>query len=129
MVAVRSDADIVAVRQCGRAIAERIGMSSFESALVATALSELVRNIIDHAGSDGIVELRAVTKGRAKGIEIIARDHGPGIPDLELAMRDGYSTGGGLGVGLPGVRRLMDEFEVDSSPGRGTRITAVKWRR
>ena len=93
--------------------------------LIATAISELARNIVQYARQGEIV-LSAV-EGSRRGIQIVARDHGPGISDLELAMRDGYSTGGSLGLGLPGARRLMDEFAIDSEVGKGTTISMKKW--
>ena len=93
--------------------------------LIATAISELARNIVQYAQRGEII--LSVVEGSRRGIQIVARDQGPGIPDLELAMRDGYSTGGSLGLGLPGARRLMDEFAIDSEVGKGTTVSMRKW--
>ncbi len=124
--AVKVDLDLVTVRQAGRDLALALGFTRGEAALVATAISELARNILQYAG-EGEVTLRTVGDGPRRGLTIIATDAGPGIPDLERAQMDGYSTSGGLGLGLPGVRRLMDELEVQSRPGEGTRVVARKW--
>ena len=124
---MRTTADIVAARQHGRSMAESVGFSSGDQTVIATAISELARNIVSYAQSGEIglsVELR---RGRPCVI-VVARDQGPGISDMESAMRDGYSTSHGMGMGLPGTRRLMDEFEIVSEPGKGTTITARKWR-
>ena len=102
------------------------GFDDVPSHMVATAVSELARNIVKYA-SHGEIWLRHVEGKRGRGIEVEAVDDGPGIEDTEAAMRDHVSTGGTLGLGLPGVRRLMDEFELDSAPGKGTRVTARKW--
>jgi serine/threonine-protein kinase RsbT len=126
-VAIKSDQDIVAARQKGRALAAEIGFSAVDATLIATAISELARNIVAYARM-GEVELRPVHDSSRSGILVIASDDGPGIPDLRQAMRDGFSTSGSLGLGLPGVRRLMDEFEIASQPGRGTRVVVKKWR-
>jgi serine/threonine-protein kinase RsbT len=126
-VAITCDRDIVVARQLGRGIALELGFSGVEAALVATAISELARNIVSYAGS-GTVTLVPLSQGARVGVAIIAEDQGPGIIDCEVALRDGYSSSGGLGLGLPGVRRLMDEFELHSAPGRGTSVTARRWR-
>jgi serine/threonine-protein kinase RsbT len=105
-----------------------LGLSTGDQALVATAISELARNIVDYAKRGEIILELAEHEAR-RGMVVIARDEGPGIPDVERAMQDGYSTGNGLGLGLPGVRRLMDEFEIVSQVGKGTTITAKKWAR
>jgi serine/threonine-protein kinase RsbT len=102
------------------------GFDETPSRMIATAVSELARNILKYAGT-GEVRLRRVQKNGNRGVEIHVSDHGPGIADPEAAMRDHFSTGGTLGLGLPGVARLMDEFAVDSAPGEGTRVTATKW--
>jgi serine/threonine-protein kinase RsbT len=125
-VGVACDTDIVVARQHARDLAEQLGFSSGEATMVATAVSELARNIVDYAKT-GRVTLRPVECGARRGLVVIAEDTGPGISDLEMAMRDGFSTNGRLGLGLPGVRRLMDEFEIWSEFGRGTRVTAKKW--
>lgn len=124
--AILHEADIVLARQRGRALAGEIGLTSSESALVATAISELARNILVYATSGEIVITRVVRAER-HGIEVIAQDCGPGIPDIDLAMRDGYSTARSLGLGLPGARRLMDDFAIESEVGKGTVITVRKW--
>ncbi len=125
-VTIQSDADIIVARQMGRELAEGIGFSGSELTVLATAISEIARNIIEYAGW-GEIFLRQIQHGSRKGILVIARDRGPGIPDIELAMQDGYSTSKGIGLGLPGARRLMDEFEVESKVGGGTTVTMRKW--
>jgi serine/threonine-protein kinase RsbT len=127
-VPIGRDADIVSARQRGRELAAQCGFSSTDLAVVATAISELARNIVRYAASGDIV-LRLVNSSERRGIEVVAADDGPGIRDVTLAMQDGYSTSGSLGLGLPGVRRLMDEFDIASEPGKGTRVTVRKWRR
>ena len=126
-IAIASDLDIVQARQHGRALALEMGFSVGETTLIATAISELARNIVSYAGRGTITLRRSNTASRVN-LTIIATDDGPGIADVTLAMRDGYSSSGGLGLGLPGVRRLMDEFEIASEAGRGTTVTARKWR-
>ena len=103
------------------------GFDETPSRMIATAVSELARNILKYAGS-GEIRLARVEGSRGRGIEVQAVDSGPGIEDADAAMRDHFSSGGTLGLGLPGVRRMMDEFELESTPGEGTRVTAVKWR-
>jgi serine/threonine-protein kinase RsbT len=125
-VAIKSDQDIVMARQKGRAMAIELGFSSGEATLIATTISELARNIISYAG-EGQILLKAM-QGKRTGLSVTAADEGPGIPDIQQAMRDGFSTSGSLGIGLPGVRRLMDEFEITSQPNRGTTVTVKKWR-
>jgi serine/threonine-protein kinase RsbT len=125
---VSSDVDLVIARRKGRALAEENGFSSNDATLVATAISELARNIVTYAGS-GEILIGLVNGADRPGIAVIARDRGPGIPDVKRAMHEGYSTSGGLGLGLPGVRRIMDEFDIVSGPGEGTTVTVVKWRR
>jgi serine/threonine-protein kinase RsbT len=110
-VAIASDADVVTARQAAREMGAGLGFSSTDLTLLATAISEVARNITTY-----------------EGIEVVASDEGPGIKDVELALQDGYTTGNGLGLGLPGARRLVDEFEVDTAPGAGTRVRLVKWR-
>jgi serine/threonine-protein kinase RsbT len=127
-VPVSTDTEIVSARRRGRTLAEQMGFSASDATLVATAISELARNIVRYAGS-GEILLGKVNGQERAGIAIIARDSGPGIPDTQLATRDGYSTSGGMGLGLPGVRRIMDEFEIDSRPGSGTTVTTIKWKR
>ena len=127
-VSILSDADIVTARQEGRALALLMGFSSTEATLVATSISELARNIILYA-KQGELVLGVAEDGGKRGIAVVARDEGPGIPDVRRAMLGGYSTSGGLGLGLPGVKRLMDEFEITSEPGKGTTVKVKKWRR
>jgi serine/threonine-protein kinase RsbT len=126
-VAIKSDQDIVAARQKGRMMATELGFSSGDATLIATAISELARNIVSYARS-GEITLGEIQGSSRIGILIIASDQGPGIPDIRLALRDGFSTSGSLGLGLPGVRRLMDEFEIVSQPGQGTTVTVKKWK-
>ena len=125
-VAIRSDADIVTALQQGRTLAHQLGFASSDLTVIATALSELGRNILTYAGSGAIV-LRPTRAGNKHGRLVVARDQGPGIPDIALAMQDGYSTSNSLGLGLPGTRRLMDEFDIHSVVGRGTTVTVKKW--
>ncbi len=127
-IAVNSDNDLVAARRKGRVLAEQIGFSGSEATLVATAISELARNIVSYAGR-GEILLSTVGNGSSIGITVIARDQGPGIADTRRVLEHGYSTSGGLGLGLPGVRRIMDEFDIISAPGLGTTITVTKWKR
>jgi len=126
-VAIKTDQDVVAARQKGRSMALELGFSASASTLLATAISELARNIVSYAGSGEIV-LRATQNSGGPGVTVVARDAGPGIPSIEHALRDGYSTSGSLGLGLPGVRRLVDEFEIVSEVGRGTTVTVRKWK-
>ena len=126
-VAINSDQDIVAARQKGRTMAAELGFSTGDATLIATAISELARNIVSYAGK-GQITLKRVNGLNSQGISVIATDDGPGIPDVRQALRDGFSTSGSLGLGLPGVRRLMDEFEVTSQPGRGPTVAVKKWR-
>jgi serine/threonine-protein kinase RsbT len=125
-VAINSDQDIVTARQRGRALAADLGFSSTDSILIATAISELARNIVSYARK-GEITLKAIHGSSRHGILVVASDNGPGIPDVLQAMRDGFSTSGSLGLGLPGVRRLVDEFQIASQPGRGTTVTVKKW--
>jgi serine/threonine-protein kinase RsbT len=126
-VAINSDQDIVSARQKGRAMAIELGFSSGDATLIATAISELARNIVSYARR-GQITLKDVQSPSRVGILVIASDDGPGIPDIRQALRDGFSTSGSLGLGLPGVRRLMDDFEITSQPGRGTTVAVKKWR-
>jgi serine/threonine-protein kinase RsbT len=125
-VPVRSDADVVEARQRGREIAAELGFSSTDLTLIVTAISEVARNIVLYADHGEIVMRQLRGDGR-RGIQVVAHDSGPGIADVELAMRDAYSTGNGLGLGLPGARRLMDEFHIDSEVSKGTTVTMKKW--
>ena len=125
---ILTDLDIVMARVEGRNLARSLGFGVIDQARVATAISELTRNIVLYAGK-GTVTLRAIETPQRRGIEIVCADSGPGIADVSLVMREGYSSRRGLGMGLPGTRRLMDEFEIRSKPGQGTVITARKWLR
>ena len=125
-VAIDSDRAIVEARQQGRQLALKLGFSPGSATLLATAISELARNILQYAGQGEIV-MRLLDRGRDQGLMVLARDRGPGIADLSMAMEDGYSTSGRLGLGLPGVRRLMDEFQIESGVGTGTHVRVVKW--
>jgi serine/threonine-protein kinase RsbT len=125
-VAIATDGDIVRARRSGRQLAEQLGCSATDATLIATAISEVARNIVAHAGVGEIV-ISVVTVHGQGAIEVLARDDGPGIADLALAMDDGYSTGPGLGLGLPGARRLMDQFEISSEVGVGTTVVMRKW--
>ena len=127
-VEIGSGADIVAARMEGRQLATEAGFSGSDLTIIATAISELARNIVEYAHTGEII-LAVVQDGNKKGFRVEARDEGPGIPNIDLAMQDGYSTGGGLGLGLPGTRRLMDEFLINSGPGEPTRVVATKWIR
>ncbi|MGB2621819.1 MAG: anti-sigma regulatory factor [Candidatus Acidiferrum sp.] len=126
-MAIHSDQDIVTARQEGRALAIELGFSSGDATLIATSISELARNIVSYARR-GEITLKVIQTSSRQGISIIASDSGPGISDIRQAMRDGFSTSGSLGLGLPGVRRLMDEFDIASEPGRGTIVTVKKWK-
>ena len=127
-VLIGSVGDIVTARQRGRDLALRSGFTQTESTLVATAISELARNIVLYAKSGEMI-LGLVNNDEHSGIIIIARDDGPGIAELQRALMGGYSTSGGLGLGLSGVRRMVDEFDVRTGPGEGTAVTATKWLR
>lgn len=127
-VPIEHDTDIVIARQKGRELAAQSGLSATEQTLVATAISEVARNIIVYA-VHGEVVLAPIRQQGRRGILVVARDDGPGIANPELAMRDGYSTARSLGMGLPGARRLMDEFELTSALGKGTTVVMKKWVR
>ena len=127
-IAIESELDIVTARQRGRQLAAEVGFGSTDQTLIATAISEVARNIVAYAGR-GEVLLSRVDGPGPKGIRVVASDRGPGIADLKRAMRDGYSTGGSLGLGLPGTKRLMDDFELASEPGHGTTVRMAKWLR
>jgi serine/threonine-protein kinase RsbT len=127
---INSAVDIVTARQRGRALALELGFNGADVTLIAAAISEVARNIVDHAKSGEII-MASINghNGGHRGIEIVARDEGPGIRDVAQAMQYGYSTRKGLGVGLPGAKWLMDEFDIMSEVGRGTTITMRKWKR
>src|SRR5688572_23026719 len=121
---IRARPDIIQARQLGRELALKMGFTGSDVTRIASAISEIARNILDYA-HEGEMEFQEIPPG--KGLLITARDRGPGIPDVSLAMQYGYSSGTGLGVGLPGARWLMDEFNIQSVPGRGTVVTMKKW--
>jgi serine/threonine-protein kinase RsbT len=125
-VRVKTDADVVAAREKGRQLSAQLGFSSTDLTLIVTAISEVARNIVLYA-REGQITIRLESSPSQRGIVVIAEDDGPGIPDVDMAMRDAYSTGNGLGLGLPGARRLMDEFEIKSELSKGTTVTMRKW--
>ena len=127
-VSITSDKDVVLARQSGRELAARAGFSSGDQTVIAAAISEIARNVLMYA-RQGEIHISVVLNGDHSGVMIVARDEGPGIPDIERALRDGYSTSGGLGLGLPGAKRLMDDFEIVSASHQGTTVTMRKWRR
>jgi serine/threonine-protein kinase RsbT len=126
IVPIKADVDVVVARQRARGLLSGWRFSGSELTLIATAISEVARNIVSYAGK---IVLRVVRRGQQRGLLVIARDQGPGIADTERAMEDGYSTSRGLGLGLPGSKRLMDEFELVSEVGKGTEVTMIKWER
>lgn len=128
LVPIRVDIDIVMARQQGRTLAQQIGFTGSDLTVIATAISEMARNIVSYADT-GEIFLGEIRQGSKRGLIVIARDQGPGIRDIKLAMQDGYSTGRSLGLGLPGAKRLMDEFEIVSEVGKGTTVTMKKWTR
>jgi len=127
-IPIDSESEIVTARQQGRALAAPLGFSRVDLTLIATAISEVARNIVVYAQRGEIV-LSLADQGSRRGIVVVARDDGPGIPDLAQAMQDGYSTSRSLGLGLPGAKRLMDEFDIVSQVGKGTTIVMKKWAR
>jgi serine/threonine-protein kinase RsbT len=128
VIPVKADVDVLTARQRARVLVSGLRFSTSELTLIATAISEVARNIVTYAGSGEIV-LRIVRRGPRRGLLVIARDQGPGIADVGRAMEDGYTTSRSLGLGLPGSRRLMDEFELASELGKGTEVTMTKWER
>ena len=127
-IEVVSDQDVVRVRQRVRTLAVAVKLSLVDQTKIVTAASELARNTLVYGGG-GTVEVDRIDNGRRTGIRIVFRDQGPGIADLDLALTDGYTTGGGLGLGLSGARRLVDEFDIDTGVGQGTSVTVTKWCR
>ncbi len=125
---IAADVDVVQARQQGREVAANAGFTSGDQTVIAAAISEIARNILMYAKRGEIV-LSVVANGDRQGVVVVARDQGPGIRDIARALQDGYSTSGGLGLGLPGAKRLMDEFELTSAVGQGTTVTMKKWRR
>jgi serine/threonine-protein kinase RsbT len=127
-ITISSGTDIVTARLEGRQLAAEAGFNGSDLTVIATAISEVARNIVEYARKGEII-LSIVHEGNRRGLRVIADDDGPGIPNVEQAMQDGFSTGRGLGLGLPGTRRLMDEFVIKSRVGEGTTVTATKWIR
>jgi serine/threonine-protein kinase RsbT len=127
-VPIDRDGDIVAARQTGRDLAAQIGFAGSDLTIIATAISEIARNIVVYA-KRGEIDFSIEEKDGRRGLLVVARDQGPGIPDIPRAMRDGFSTGNSLGLGLPGAKRLMDEFEVQSTVGQGTTVMMRKWKK
>jgi serine/threonine-protein kinase RsbT len=125
---VRSDADVVRVRQAARDLAVSAKLSIVDQTKLVTATSELARNTLIYGGGGEVTAALVERAGKA-GVELVFRDEGPGIEDVALALTDGWSSGSGMGLGLSGTRRLVDEFDIDSSPGAGTRVRIVKWKR
>ena len=126
-IAIANDEDMLPARAHARALALDLGFTRTDATLIATAISEIARNIVVHVGK-GEIAMRPVQEEKRYGLLVVATDAGPGIPDLEEAFEHGYASRGGLGLGLPGARRLMDDFEIESERGRGTTITMTKWR-
>jgi serine/threonine-protein kinase RsbT len=124
---IKSSEDVVRVRQVAREWAVAQGLSLVDQTKIVTAASELARNTLDHGGG-GIVRLEALNSETRRGVRLTFEDHGPGIPDVELALKDGYTTGSGLGLGLSGAKRLSNEFEIFSRVGEGTRVTITRWK-
>jgi len=124
---LRSSADVVAARRGVREWARELDLSVLDLTKVVTAASELARNAVVHGGG-GVMCLQVVRAGDRQGLRVIFEDQGPGIGDIDLAMRDGYTSGGGMGIGLPGAKRLVNEFDMSSTPSEGTRVTIVRWK-
>jgi serine/threonine-protein kinase RsbT len=124
---IRTSGDVVSVRQRVRAMAAELRFSLVDQTKLVTAASELARNTLEH-GRGGEVLIDELENDGRRGLRLVFEDHGPGIPDVELALKEGYTTGSGLGLGLGGAKRLVNEFDVQSTPGQGTRVVAVRWR-
>jgi serine/threonine-protein kinase RsbT len=124
---IGSDEDIVGVRRTVREWSIAAGFSLVDQTKMITAASELARNALEYGGGGSLL-LEALNDGPRRGLRLVFEDHGPGIPDLDLALRDGYTSGGGLGLGLGGARRLVNEFAIESKPGEGTRVAIVRWK-
>ena len=124
---IKSSEDVVGIRQAVRQRAIELGFNLIDQTKIVTAASELARNTVQYGGG-GAITIEGLDDGGRRGLRLTFEDKGPGIPDIQLALRDGYTTGGGLGLGLSGARRLSSEFSIDSRPGEGTRVTIVRWR-
>jgi len=122
-----SDLDVLTARRGVRDWARDLGLSTLDSTKVVTATSELARNTVVHGGG-GVMCLEVVRQANRQGLRVSFQDHGPGIPQIDLAMKDGYTTAGGMGIGLPGAKRLVDDFELSSTAAEGTRVTIVRWK-
>lgn len=127
VLSVRDQNEIVGARQAARRWAADLGLSLVDQTKIVTATSELARNTVEYGGG-GTMTLETLDDGSRRGLRIVFTDEGPGIPDVELALRDGYTSGNGMGLGLGGSRRLVNEFEIHSRPGEGTRVTIVRWK-
>ena len=125
-ILIESGSDVVVARQTGHTLALELGFSITDAVIISTAISEIARNMVEYAKS-GKLKLSWIDQSGKKGIIVVANDNGPGIVNIKKAMQDGYATGNGLGIGLPGTKRLMDEFEIVSRVGKGTKITIKKW--
>ncbi|RCJ19138.1 anti-sigma regulatory factor [Nostoc sp. ATCC 43529] len=126
-IEIQSSSDVVLVRQAVRQLAVEIGFGLVDQTKIVTAASELARNTLDYGGG-GTAKLETLEEGRRRGIKLTFEDRGPGIPDIELALKDGFTTGSGLGMGLSGAKRLTNEFEIQSVVGEGTRVTIIRWK-
>ena len=126
-VEVHGSAEVVRVRHAVRRWAVDLGFTLVEQTKIVTAASELARNMVDYGGG-GVLTLEALESDRRRGLRLIFEDHGPGIADIDMAMRDGFTTGGGMGLGLGGAKRLSNEFEIRSAPGQGTRVAITRWK-
>ena len=124
---IQSPSDIVVARQKVRSTAAGMGFSLVDQTKIVTAASELARNTLDYGGG-GVLHIVQLEENPRRGLRLVFEDHGPGIPDVQLALKDGYTTGGGLGLGLGGARRLVNDFEIESAPGQGTRVTITRWK-
>jgi serine/threonine-protein kinase RsbT len=124
---IRSSEDVVRVRQAVRALAMKVGLNLVDQTKIVTAASELARNTLDYGGG-GTVTLHTVRNGARPGVRLVFEDQGPGITDVDLAMKDGWTSGGGLGLGLSGAKRLSNEFEIHSRAGEGTRVAITRWK-
>jgi serine/threonine-protein kinase RsbT len=126
-ISIQKEQDVVPFRNRVKEKAVKIGMSLLNQTKLITAASELVRNLLKYGGG-GVVTVEIVSQGRENGVRLIFEDKGPGIKDLKLAMKDGFSTGKSLGLGLPGAKRLVSEFQLESEVGKGTKVTVIKWK-
>jgi serine/threonine-protein kinase RsbT len=124
---LQTDEDVVRTRQAVRSWSVAAGFTLVDQTKLVTAASELARNAVIHGGG-GEMRMEVVEENARRGIRLTFADHGPGIPDVQLALKDGYTSGGGLGLGLPGARRLSNEFHIESEPGQGTRVTITRWK-